>query len=102
MWVLVFTLMVVVCRGEEIYSYVLYRLFGYFLRTQFVWLIVNLDFSEAVPTQCVYPDDYITWIPSDGVSHTLLHTYDVITGDISFHFFFSIMSSVQTGDVFWE
>lgn len=47
------------------------RLFGYFRgRSPFAWLIVELDFSTSVPTQCTYPDDYFEWIPSDEVSHT--------------------------------
>jgi PKD repeat protein len=44
-------------------------LFGY-LRgvSPFAWLIVDLDFTAAVPYQCSYPQDYFEWIPSDGRS----------------------------------
>lgn len=56
------------------YSLSMCRLFGYFREVRpFAWLIVELDFSDAVPTQCTYPDDYFEWIPSDGVSHALIH-----------------------------
>lgn len=48
-----------------------FRVFGYYWGVQFAWLIIELDFSDAVPNQCSQPDDYFTWIPSDGVSHTL-------------------------------
>jgi hypothetical protein len=45
-------------------------IFGYLPRVRpFAWLIVELDFSDAVPTQCTYPDDYFIWTPSDDRSY---------------------------------